>query len=93
MQTWRLAVYMLLCSLFVADLIVGMEELELHCRHRGRSNVRKIKIATISVRMVLKAIMFPKVRSFRNARLFIILFVRNFWRVCSQFWLSVCNSV
>ena len=31
--------------------------------------------------------------SFRNARLFIILFVRNFWRVCSQFWLSVRNSV
>ena len=26
-------------------------------------------------------------------RLFIILFVRNFWRVCSQFWLSVRNSV
>ena len=24
---------------------------------------------------------------------FIILFVRNFWRVCSQFWLSVRNSV
>ena len=30
---------------------------------------------------------------FRNARLFIILFVRNFRRVCSQFWLSVRNSV
>ena len=30
---------------------------------------------------------------FRNARLFIILFVRNFWRVYSQFWLSVRNSV
>ena len=29
----------------------------------------------------------------RNARLFIILFVRNFLRVCSQFWLSVRNSV
>ena len=29
----------------------------------------------------------------RNARLFVILFVRNFWRVCSQFWLSVRNSV
>ena len=28
-----------------------------------------------------------------NARLFIILFVRNFWRVCSQFWPSVRNSV
>ena len=28
-----------------------------------------------------------------NARLIIILFVRNFWRVCSQFWLSVRNSV
>ena len=30
---------------------------------------------------------------FRNTRLFIILFVRKFWRVCSQFWLSVRNSV
>ena len=39
-------------ALFVADLIVGMEELELHCRRRGRSNLRKIKIATISARMV-----------------------------------------
>ena len=29
----------------------------------------------------------------RNARLFIILFARNLWRVCSQFWLSVRNSV
>ena len=30
-------------ALFVADLIVGMEELELHHRRRGRSNFRKIK--------------------------------------------------
>ena len=44
---------MLLCALFVADLIVGMEELELHYRRRGRSNFRKTKIATISVRMVV----------------------------------------
>ena len=29
-----------------------MEELELHCRRRGRYDFRKIKIATISVRMV-----------------------------------------
>ena len=29
---------------------------------------------------------------FRTARLFIILFVRNFWIVRSQFWLSVRNS-
>ena len=35
-----------------ADLIVGMEELELHYRRRGRYNFRKINIATISVRMV-----------------------------------------
>ena len=28
-----------------------------------------------------------------NFRSLIILFVRNFWRVCSQFWLSVRNSV
>ena len=40
------------CALFVADLIVGMEELELHYRRRGRHNFRNIKIATISVRMV-----------------------------------------
>ena len=52
MQMWCLAVYMLLCSLFLADLIVGMEELELHYRCRGKSNLRKIRIATISVRMV-----------------------------------------
>ena len=45
-----------LCSLFVADLIVGMEELELHYRGRGRYNFRKIKIATISVRMVTKRV-------------------------------------
>ena len=42
-QMWCLAVYMLLCSLFVADLIVGMEELELHYRRRGGYNFRKIK--------------------------------------------------
>ena len=40
------------CALFVAVLIVGTEELELHYRRRGRSNFQKIKIATISVRMV-----------------------------------------
>ena len=52
MQMWCPVVCMLLCSPFVADLIVGMEELELHCRRRGRSNFRKIRIANISVRMV-----------------------------------------
>ena len=31
------------CALFVADPIVGMEELELRYRRRGRSNFRKIK--------------------------------------------------
>ena len=40
------------CALFVADLIVGMEELELNYRRRGRYNLRTIRIATISVRMV-----------------------------------------
>ena len=40
------------CALFVADLIAEMEELELPYRHRGRYNFRKIRIATISVRMV-----------------------------------------
>ena len=37
------------CALVVADLIVGIEELELYNRRRGRSNLRKkIIIATIS---------------------------------------------
>ena len=49
MQMWCLAVYMLMCSLFVVDLIVGMEELELHFRCRRKCNFQKIKIATISV--------------------------------------------
>ena len=31
------------CALLVADLIVGMEELELHCRCRGRYNFQRIK--------------------------------------------------
>ena len=43
---------MLWCSLFVADVIVGMEELELHYRCRGRSKHSKSRIATSSVRMV-----------------------------------------
>ena len=34
---------------------------------------------------------FTKDPKIRNARLVIILFVRNFWRVCSQFWLFVRN--
>ena len=37
-------------ALLVADLILGMEDLELHYRCRGRSNFRKIRIVTISVR-------------------------------------------
>ena len=32
-------------------------------------------------------------REMRNARLCFGGFVRNFWRVCSQFWLSVRNSI
>ena len=40
------------CAPSVADLILGVEELELHYRRRGRSNFPKIKKATISVRMV-----------------------------------------
>ena len=31
------------CAPFVADLILGMEEVELHCRRRGRYNFRKLK--------------------------------------------------
>ena len=41
----------------------------------------------------VNAQVWSKLPFIRNARLFIILFVRNFWRVCSQFWLSVRNSV
>ena len=52
MQIRRLAVSKLWCSQIVADLIVEIEELELHFRCRGRSNLRKFRIATISVRMV-----------------------------------------
>ena len=37
--------------------------------------------------------MYLEAKMTLDARLFIILFVRNFWRVCSQFWLSVRNSV
>ena len=43
---------MLWCSLFVAGLIMGIEELELHCRYRGRFDFRKIRIATIVRRVV-----------------------------------------
>ena len=42
MQIWCLVVFMLWCFLFVADLIVGMAELELHYRCGGRSNFRRI---------------------------------------------------
>ena len=38
-------------ALFVADLIAGMEELELHDGRRGRYDFRKIRIAIISVRV------------------------------------------
>ena len=48
-------------ALFVADLIAGMEEIELHCRRRGTYNLRKVKIATISVRMVMRR--FPSWKS------------------------------
>ena len=41
-------------ALFVADLILAVEELELHYRCRGRSNFQKVTITTISVRMVLQ---------------------------------------
>ena len=47
-------------ALFVADLILGVEKLELHYRCRGKSNFRKIRIATISVRMVVKTNESPK---------------------------------
>ena len=43
-----------LCSICCRYLSLGMEELELHCRRRGRYNFPKIKIATMSVRMVNK---------------------------------------
>ena len=59
MQICCLAVSMLWCSLFVADLLVGMEDLELHHRCGGRSNFRKIRVATVSVRMVGESQKFP----------------------------------
>ena len=53
MQMWCLAVSMLCClKSIVADLIVGMEDLELLCRCRRRFNLLKSRIATISVRMI-----------------------------------------
>ena len=52
MQMWCLAVSMLWCSLFVTDLVAGMEDLELHYRCRDRSNFREIRIATIPDRIV-----------------------------------------
>ena len=58
MQIWCLAVSMLWCFLFFADLMMGMEELELHYRCRGRSNFRKIRLATMSVRMVEAALVW-----------------------------------
>ena len=39
-------------ALLIADLIVGMEELELYYRCKGRSNFQKIRIATMAVGMV-----------------------------------------
>ena len=39
-------------ALIVADLTVGMEELELRYRCRGRLSFRKIRIATIARRRV-----------------------------------------
>ena len=45
--------------------------------------------ATISDPPSQQALVRGSLDCFRNARLFIILFVRNVWRVCSQFWLSV----
>ena len=43
MQIWCLVVSTLWCSLFVADLIMGMEELELHCRCGGRSDSESLE--------------------------------------------------
>ena len=37
--------------------------------------------------LILWYLLFEFFFFFRNARLFINLSVRNFWRVCSQFWL------
>ena len=39
------------------------------------------------------SLVFSRSRANPETPLFIILFVRNFRRVCSQFWLSVRNSV
>ena len=44
---------MLWCSLFVADLIAGMEELELHTDAEADFMSKKMRIAIIAVRMVI----------------------------------------
>ena len=48
---------------------------------------------TSSISGVQDLVRPPTTWLFQNAHLFISLFVRNFGRVCSQFWLSVRNSV
>ena len=63
-----------------------IREVRTRRRCRWRSQKRKKDNNFTSWRILRR-------RRIRNVRLFIILFVRNFWRVCSQFWLSVPNSV
>ena len=52
------------CPIFVADLIAGMEELELHYRWRSRSNSWKIRIATISVSRAGSRVYWEHARAF-----------------------------
>ena len=67
------------CALFVADLIVGMEELELNCRRRGGSNFQKIKIATISL-----CPQSPRAKFLRNFSKRSAKNAAKFWRNFSQ---------
>ena len=52
MQMWWFLLSPCFGALFVADLNLGMGDLELRYRCRGRLNFRKIAIATIAVRIV-----------------------------------------
>ena len=73
-------------SLFVADLIVGMEELELHYRCRGRSNFWKIRIATISVRMVRVCLCYLRSGFFHLRLVFLAYGRKAFGPLC--LWLK-----
>ena len=75
---------MLLGSLFVADLIVGMEELGLHYRCRGRSNLWKIRIPSDTKLLLTKnyseIIIFAKITNLTRNSLKMSFFPGHFKR-------------